>query len=193
MTSGTYLLNGAGIQALKPKIFTLPIEAEIFQEDEKASVSYFGTPVYSNLKIRPFEYNNLEGKTISIKNGIKIDSVLITITQTKNIVTTPIQGRNGTEKEYISDGDYQIEITGVINSQLNNYPEDDVKELVQICNAPVPIPADCLISEYLNWFGIHTMVITSYEFPQGEGIRNQQEFSISAISDIPIQFETDEF
>jgi len=193
MAQGTYSLVGAGISQLKTKLFVMPVEATAYSEDKKSSVSYFGTPVFSNLKIKPFNYEDLDGKKISINNGITINSVLITITQTKNIVTTPIQGRNGTEKEYISDGDFQIEIEGKIVSESNNYPETDVNELIEICKAPVPIPSGSLISEYLNWFGIHSLVIESYSFPQTEGTRNEQEFSISAISDIPIEFETDEF
>jgi len=190
MALGTYIINGAGVSALKTKTFRIP---EVPNEDKKSGVSYLGTPVYSNLKIRPFSYEDLDGNIISIKKGVTINSVSFTITQTKNIVTTPIQGRNGTEKEYVSDGDFQIEISGSIVSESNNYPEEDVNELIEICKAPIPIPSDSLISEYLNWFGIHTIVIESYDFPQGEGTRNQQNFSISAISDIPIQFETDEF
>lgn len=190
MTNGKYTILGTGVSVLKPKLFKIP---ETSTPDLKASVSYFGTPVYSNLKIKPFQYTDLDERQVSINNGVTINAVLITISQTKNIVATPIQGRNGTEKEYISDGDYSIEIEGKIVSETNNYPELDVKELAEICKAPVPIPAEALISEYLNWFGIHSIVIESYEFPQTEGTRNEQEFRISAISDIPIEFETDEF
>jgi len=190
MTNGLYSITGAGISALKTKTFILP---EGTTADTSSATSYFGTPVFSNLKIKPFKYNHHDGKQISINNGIQIDTDLISITHTKNIVTTPVQGRNGTEKEYISDGDFQVEIQGKIVSKTDNYPEQDVNELIEICKAPVPIPSGSLISEYLNWFGIHTLVIESYSFPQSEGTRNEQEFSISAISDIPIEFETDEF
>lgn len=180
MSLGKFTFTGAGLALLKPKLFSITD----VQEDEPSRNSYFGTPVYSNIEIRPFQYQTLSGETISIQNGIVIDHVLINVSQTKNIVTTPIQGRNGTVKEYISDGDYQIEITGTISSDTNNYPETDVNELVQILRAPVAIN---IISEFLNWFDIHSVVVTDYSFPQTEGVRNVQEFSINLLSDVPVE------
>ena len=153
----------------------------------------FGTPVFSNLEIKPFSYDTLDGENIQIANGIIIDTVLFTVTQTKNIVKTPIQGRNGTVKEYVSDGDYLIEISGAIVSPDRTYPQTEVNELIQILKAPLAIPADSLISEFLNWFDIHSIVVESYDIPQTEGTRNQQEFRISAVSDIPVELEIDEF
>lgn len=203
MTNGKYSLTGTGLGLLKPKIFRpgKGINSDKQDEyivgeyvtDEASRTSYFGTPVFSNLEIKPFNYETLDGQQVQISNGIIIDTVLITVTQTKNIIKTPIQGRNGTVKEYISDGDYQIDISGAIVSPNSTYPETDVNELIEILKAPIPIPSDSLISEYLNWFGIHSIVIESYDLPQTEGTRNQQEFRISAVSDIAIELEEDEF
>lgn len=182
MSLGKYTITGAGVQLLKTKLF----KVDAVDPDKSSRTSYFGTPVFSNIEIKPFQYEKLNGETIQIKNGIVIDHVLITVTQTKNIVTTPIQGRPGTVKEYISDGDFEIELTGTISSKGNNYPETDVNELVQILRAPVAIN---IISEFLNWFDIHSVVVTDYSFPQSEGFRNQQEFNITLLSDTPVELE----
>lgn len=203
MAIGRYTLTGAGLALVKPKLFRPGKGIESNNEndyivgsietDEPERTSFFGTPVYSNLQILPFSYDTLDGENIQISNGITIDTVIFTINQTKNIVKTPIQGRNGTVKEYISDGDFQIEISGAIVSPGRTYPQTEVNELIEILKAPIAIPSDSLISEYLNWFGIHSIVIESYDFPQTEGTRNQQEFRISAVSDIPVELEIDEF
>lgn len=203
MAIGRYTLTGAGIGLVKPKIFRpgKGIESNnendyivgSFETDEPEKTSLFGTPVYSNLQILPFSYDTLDGENIQISNGITIDTVIFNVTQTKNIVKTPIQGRNGTVKEYISDGDFQIEISGAIVSPGRTYPQTEVNELIEILKAPIAIPSDSLISEYLNWFGIHSIVVENYDFPQTEGTRNQQEFRISAVSDIPVELEIDEF
>ena len=182
MSLGRYTITGAGLQLLKAKLFS----AGDVSPDQSSRTSYFGTPVFSNVEIKPFKYEKLNGETIEIKNGIVIDHVLLTVTQTKNIVTTPIQGRPGTVKEYVSDGDFQIEMSGTISSKSNNYPETDVNELVQILRAPVAIN---IISEFLNWFDIHSVVVTDYSFPQTEGFRNQQEFNITLLSDTPVELE----
>lgn len=203
MTAGRYTISGAVLGLVKPKLFRPGKGIESNKEDEykvgeliqddAERTSLFGTPVFSNLEFKPFSYDTLDGENIQIANGIIIDTVIFTVTQTKNIVKTPIQGRSGTVKEYISDGDYLIEISGAIVSPDRTYPQSEVNELIQILKAPTAIPADSLISEYLNWFDIHSIVIESYDFPQTEGTRNQQEFRISAVSDIPVELEIDEF
>ncbi len=203
MTTGRYTISGSVLGLVKPKLFRPGKGIESNKEDEYKvgelvqddveRTSLFGTPVFSNLEIKPFSYDTLDGENIQIANGIIIDTVIFTVTQTKNIVKTPIQGRNGTVKEYVSDGDYLIEISGAIVSPDRTYPQTEVNELIQILKAPTAIPADSLISEYLNWFDIHSIVIESYDFPQTEGTRNQQEFRISAVSDIPVELEIDEF
>lgn len=175
---------GLGVSVAKTQLFALGQP----DGDEPQRTSYLGTPVFSNLEIKPFKYDTLEGETIEIKNGIVIDTVLMAVSQSKNIVTTPIQGRNGTVKEYISDGDYQIDINGMIVSEGNKYPESEVNELIQILKSPVAIS---FISEFLNWFDIHDVVVESFDFPQTEGVRNAQQFTISCLSDTPVELLND--
>jgi hypothetical protein len=182
MAIGKYTLTGAGIGLLKTKLFT-PLTVE---SDQATRTSYFGTPVFSNLEIKPFKWQTLENETIEIKNGISIDHCLMSISQQKNIVTTPIAGLNGTVKEYISDGDFTIDIEGTISSKQNVYPEKEVNELIQILKAQTNLT---LISEFLNWFGISSVVVTNYDLPQTEGFRNIQEFRISLLSDNPVELE----
>lgn len=183
MGSGLFTIGGASAKLLKTKLFKI---GDTNPDDPAEFKSMFGLPVYSNIKIDPFNYDTLSGENVSIKDSITIDTVLMTITQSKNIVTTPIQGRNGTVKEYVSDGDYQIDISGTIVSKSNNYPTQDVNTLVQICKSPVALT---IISEYLQYFGIHDVVIQDFSFPQTQGFRNQQEFSISCLSDTPVELE----
>lgn len=182
MAIGKYIITGAGFNLVKAKLFqSVSVESETPNKQ-----SYFGTPVFSNMEIKPFNWQTLDGETISIKNGISIDHCLFTITQQKNIVTTPIAGLNGTVKEYISDGDFAIDIEGTISSKANIYPENEVNELIQILKAQTNIT---IISEFLNWFDIHSAVVVSYDFPQTEGFRNIQEFRISLLSDNPVELE----
>lgn len=114
-------------------------------------------------------------------NALRIDTVLIELTQIKNVVATAVAGANGTIKEYIGDGDYQIKIRGFIESGgMNKYPKTDVGILSLYLQAPVPIK---IISDYLRTFNIDKIVVLDYNFPQTEGRRNLQFFEINAISD----------
>ena len=84
-----------------------------FDSNGQSFTSYLGTPVFSNLDFIGGSYKNLQGEQIEYED-LRIDTVLFDVSQQKNVVTTEIQGRNGTIKEYISDGDFAINISGLI-------------------------------------------------------------------------------
>jgi hypothetical protein len=192
INSPRLILNGFGLSALKTEIYTLSANTQEGDTPIKSSY-YLGTPVFANIDFIGGTYINMAGEAIEYlggeNGGFAIDSVLVSVGQSKNIVTTAIQGRNGTVKEYISDGDYKITIRGVLTSATNRngdyYPVEEVKKLMEICkvNASVKIA-----SRFLNdIFGVYNIVIESYVFPQEEGQYNTQLFSIDCISDDPIE------
>jgi len=110
--------------------------------------------------------------------------VLITVNQTKNIVKTVVQGRNGTVKEMISLGDYQVSLEGgIYESNKFKYPMDDVRKLERLLATPEALK---VISPFLNEiFEVHYLVVENYDFPQEKGKQNVQTFSIKSISDDP--------
>lgn len=117
--------------------------------------------------------------------GFFFNECIITITQTKNIVTTPLQGRSGTIKEYISDGDYEISIeAGITNEEGDmEYPEDKITALHRILSLPIALP---VYSDFFKIFGIESIVIKSYNLVQ-ETHSNRQSIQITAISDTPYE------
>jgi hypothetical protein len=118
-------------------------------------------------------------------NAFKIDTVLVEVMQTKNIVSTPIAGGNGSVKEYIGLGDYTIKMRGYIQSDSPyQYPTSDVGILSSYLSAPVPIR---IYSNFLRLFNISSLVVTEYNMPQTEGRRNLQFFDITAVSDNEIE------
>ncbi len=145
-----------------------------------------GTPVFSNLEFPAGNYKTLDGDIISF-DGLVIDTVLFSIQQSKNIVTTPVQGKNGTQKEYVSDGDYNITVDGVLVGGFSNvYPEVDVNTLKEIVKVPETLK---IISEFLDHFEINDVVITNFDFPQLSGSRNIQNFKLNLLSDTPIELQ----
>ena len=159
-------------------------------EDEPIATSYLGTPVYSNLIFSSEGVDVGSPTTVDPNAGkqdLRIDTVLMIVQQTKNIVKTPIQGRNGTVKEYISDGDYMVTIMGAIVSPYPLvYPREDVDLLLRYLKLNTQIP---VISFFLDLFGIDSVVIEDYEFPEKMGSRNEQPFKILASSDRPLEFQ----
>jgi hypothetical protein len=132
-------------------------------------LSYLGTPVFCDVEIERGDG----------REAFRIETCLIDVSQTKNIVTTVVQGRNGTVKEYISDGDYEVQIRGALVTD-NYYPREEVRDLHELLKRSELLT---VVSDYLLLFDIKELVVTSYSFKQQEGYQNVQLFEINAISD----------
>jgi hypothetical protein len=144
--------------------------------DTPNGVSLLGTPVFSNLIL--YLPSNAD-------IALRIDTVLITVSMTKNIVKTAIQGRNGTFKEYVSDGDYSISIRGILTTNnANQYPKADMQVLYDLLTASEPLEA---VSDYLAVFGVQNLVVESFNIPQVEAFYNTQPFEITCSSDEPLE------
>jgi Domain of unknown function (DUF6046) len=135
--------------------------------------AYLGIPVFSDL-------------VLSDKRGVEVylGEALVNVSQVKNIISTPVVGRNGTIKEYVSDGDFAIKIQGVLASGNSLYPKEAFSDLLELLQTPDAI---AVTSWFLQQFNIFNLVITDYACPQAEGFENMQPFEISALSDTPIE------
>tara|TARA_R110002050_G_scaffold251751_1_gene390046 strand:+ start:16 stop:906 length:891 start_codon:yes stop_codon:yes gene_type:complete len=123
--------------------------------------------------------NDLTTNTISFP-AIFMDSALITVSKKKNIIKTKVLNRDSTRKEYINSNDYDINISGVFATDSSNrYPVADVDALIRACEAPIPLE---VISPQLFRFGITSLVVDSFSFPQEMGSYSTQKFSMKCIS-----------
>lgn len=163
---------------------TLPPEEDY---DNQIATTYLGTPVFDNLVFdddKTLDENTL-GDTVS--NKLRIDTCLLIIHQTKNIVKTPVQGRNGTVKEYIAQGDYLITIRGfLVSPESNVFPYTDMAKLKKFCEAGKAINVTC---QFLAAWGIRSIVIDEYTPSQVIGHRNMMAFDIQASSDTPFEIQ----
>ncbi len=169
---GTELTTGVGGYQAAPQKANFSLNSGAINNQR---TSYLGTPVVSDLVLESFN------TPLAAPDTVRFDMVLIEVSQTKNIVTTGVVGRNGTIKEYICDGDYEIKIRGAVVSQ-NAYPEEAVRNFIKILLVPKEIK---VISDFLRLFNIYNIVITDYTFGQKEGFKNLQFFEITALSDAP--------
>jgi hypothetical protein len=152
-------------------------------KDQRLSTSPLNTPVYTNIHFLDVEYTDNKGRVIQT-NGKTYDAVLITVSQSKKIITTEIQGRDGTVKEYIGMDDYTVQVNGIVTGANGVHPADQIIELKKMLDAPVAIDVSC---SYLQNLGIYSLVTFDYEFGQQEGGYSYQTFSITFKSDIPQQ------
>lgn len=125
------------------------------------------------------------------ESGIELNDCVITVQQSKNIIKTPIQGRNGTVKEYISDGDYQVTLKGRISSnQPEVFPSSEVSNLVNLLQVPDALDIE---SEYLReCYGVTVLVVESYNMQRKEGMSSEQEYEIKGVSHQPVELTINE-
>lgn len=144
--------------------------------------SDLNTKVYADVTFKDVTYTDNNGKEITTPQ-MTFQAILVSVIFPRNIVKTEIQGRDGTVKEYIGEGDAQVTFTGVITSIGNGiYPEETISELMRIIKAPVAIPVICT---HLQNLGVYSVVFDERTFEQEEGGYSYQTFSISAVSDTP--------
>lgn len=155
-------------------------------EDVPIGRSLLGTPIYTRVVLKE-TFDTVINNDIAGVGFIKLDNAIVTVTQSKNIIKTAVQGRNGTIKEYISDGDYTIKIDTVITSPYPLvFPTEELNylnELLQIQNEIV------IDSDFINLFNVSYCVVESYDFNQVEGSRNKVNFTMTLISDYPVELE----
>lgn len=84
----------------------------------------------------------------------------------------------GTIKERWAQGDYKINISGILMGKDGNYPSEDVKTLRSYCEAGKVL----VKSPQMELFSITQMVVEDWSIPFTSGKANQA-FSISAVSD----------
>lgn len=115
---------------------------------------------------------------------LELNDVVASVTQAKNIVKTVLVGRAGTVKEYISDGDYQIDLTvGVVATDggviVDEYPKEGMKELLRFLDKEEAIEVH---SDFLDLFNITELVVERYSASQNtQG--NYQTVTVNALSD----------
>jgi hypothetical protein len=152
--------------------------------DIPVNVSDLGTLVLDNLEIQPGQYADLRTGDPIAYPGIRIDTVLFDAQQTKNIVKTKIQGREGTVKEYISSEDVTINVQGLLVNKSNNYPATEAEQLKQIFDVPQQLR---VTSKFINdVLGLDFIVIETWRMNQLEGFRNVQPFFFTASSDVDL-------
>ncbi|MDR3287080.1 MAG: DUF6046 domain-containing protein [Prevotellaceae bacterium] len=87
--------------------------------------------------------------------------------------------RRGSVKEIWSQGDYEVNIAGVLIGSKNELPENDLRTLKNICEARQAIS---IKSRLLEVFGIFRITIEDFSFPFTKGLENQM-YTIKAYSD----------
>jgi hypothetical protein len=124
-----------------------------------------------------------------------LDDPIVEVSRDKLIVTTDIQGRNGSVKEYISNGDYAVTIKGVLASNpkdgrfARRYPAREVAALQSLLDVPAALP---VTGRLFRLLGIKNLVIKGHSWPALPGFTNLQAYELRCLSDDPIELNLNE-
>lgn len=114
-----------------------------------------------------------------------INDVTVNVSLQKEIVRTALVGRQGTIKEYITDGDYQLTMSvGIVATDddgriIDQYPERAVGQLREVLESPETLEVSSI---FLGLFGITHIVVTGFSAKQMTH-SNRQVVEITAVSD----------
>jgi hypothetical protein len=195
------ILAGAGLALLKPKFYRVDAsEISKEQTDFEGNLSIankFGQPMFDTFafdcnpatKLTYTASKDFGGGEVVLDAPFTFKTALITVNQTKNIVKTAIAGQDGTVKEFMSEGDFVINLKGVIAGDIANQRPiiTELNSLVAYLKAPLAIPVSC---NFLNEWLISSVVIESYSLSQREGTRNIIDIDINMLSDSPIELSS---
>jgi hypothetical protein len=97
----------------------------------------------------------------------------------KNIVFTPVQGRDYTRKELIAGGDLKFTITGnIVGNDIDIYPTSEVKKFIQIAQYSGLIK----VNHYLfDQFNVKQIIITDFSLSKST-CKNMQPYSLSCVA-----------
>lgn len=130
-----------------------------------------------------------DGETLVVNDAI------VSVTQEKHIVRTTLVGLNGTIKEYICDGDFDISISvGIVavdagGQIVDEYPKEGVRKVKEFLSENKAVEVS---SVFLSIFGIDRMVVTRFSLKQ-ETASNRQTIDVRALSDEDYVIKSSEY
>jgi hypothetical protein len=163
---------------LAPRLYRPPLATNLPEVPSSRSSEWVGVPTLTSLTLKLDEQKKLELK-----------ECVCTVTLEKNIIQTALQGRNGTIKEYINEGDYQVEIVAALTSECDQYPKEEIQKLMSFLKTNDSLLVD--ENSFLGLFGITNLIVKSYGFNQ-ETHSNRQTFTICCLSDTAYEIKLKE-
>ncbi|SMC75399.1 DUF6046 domain-containing protein [Chryseobacterium sp. YR221] len=190
-SAGVNLAYKFGMQTSKPLIPKDKMEPYFNEISDNMGVPRLSTLIIKSKSGEPFEF---------------VDCI-ITVNQEKNIVSTALQGRDGTIKEYISKGDFNISIIlGIVNYAdiyipnaipglaiettyaSAEYPLERIRKFHEVLASDETLGVS---SDFLSIFKINSAVVKSYSLEQ-ETFGNRQSIKIEMLSDYPYEIQLKE-
>jgi hypothetical protein len=115
---------------------------------------------------------------------------IISISQKKHIVDTLLTERQGTFKELINGGEYDVTIKGFCINNTNELPEDDIIMLQKLAACPYAFELRSALTDIFLMSpergGAKPMaVVKDLKLPDMRGVMNVKSYELTLVSDLP--------
>jgi len=183
-------LTGAGVNYLKGKAYEYALASNIPTLSSEEQLMFEDTELPRNT-IR-FKFPNPTTTNPNAVYELILIGAEISAMRNNTIVSTPLVGRRGTVKEFISSQDYKITISGELirSEKYPQYTRDDayslaypiemLQDFVRLIDSQETVE---IANVFLKTLGVTNVVIENHRFKQTQKLLNVQPFSFSFISD----------
>ena len=155
--------------------FTIDETAETLKTHSNKGTTIYKKDALGNYYFMPVTFVH-KGKEY------EIPCALVSITGRKNIIETPLVGRQGSVKELISLEDYRISITGAIVGENEEWPEEGIEAIQELYGINVAIELKCALTDiFLS--ESDKVVISELNLPPSGQTEHVQVVEITCITD----------
>jgi len=111
-----------------------------------------------------------------------LDAAVVNLNRIKTVIVTPVQNRDSSVKEFINNGDWNIQISGIFWDKGWRYPLEKVQDFNRFMEKNTTLQ---VVNEIINGLGIYEVVVTGYNLAKTPNI-NCQAYSFDSLSEKPL-------
>lgn len=128
----------------------------------------------------PEDYMGGSSTSASTKTVCFIDlAPEVSISSSKNVILTNVQGRDYSRKELVSGGDLKFSVAGnIVFDEPDVYPDNDVKKFIQIMQYNGVIKVN---HRLFRQFGINSIIVQDFSLGKPE-FKNMQPYSFQCVA-----------
>ncbi len=144
-------------------------------------ITSLGTVIFDNVQFPAGAYLDYDG-VLQKYEGVTLDAVQLVVDRAKTIVRTQVEGVEGSIKEYVTNGDYSINLTAILAPDLLGLipPEVLLGKIVELEKVPEAVG---ILSKYLlTQYEIQEVVIERVRVEPYES--NSYRVTIDMLSDM---------
>ena len=179
-----------GVNVLKSKLGENPNQTSydgklgvVPNQDTPIATSSLGTPIWDYLIIAGDTYKDRTLGNVTYTDQ-RIDTILITLTQSHALVLTEIQGRDDEVIEYVGKKSIRMNFKGGVYGNNNNRPKAEIANIVKMLNSNKPLKIK--YCGFLAEWNVSEIYLLDKSIPQSMGGYNYQLFEFNAINSVPV-------